>query len=46
MFRCLFCSGMPNSDGGWVQKQSAGKDESLDYFQVIREEVTTFVSVD
>ena len=44
--RYLFCSSMPNSEGGWIEKQSARKDESLDCLEVIKGEITTSVSGD
>lgn len=42
----LFCSGMPNSEGGWVKKQSVRNNESLDHFEVVEGEVTASVSDD
>lgn len=42
----LLCRGMPDSEGGWVEELSSGKGDSLDYFEVIKGEVTTFVSDD
>lgn len=42
VFQYPFCSGLLNSVGH-RQRQSVGKEELLDYFEVIKGEVITFV---